>query len=187
MHINNFRKYYFINKFDTKNIDKQTFNTGIIYRNYDSEDSLKTVIKLKNYCKKKGYKFFLSNNVKLSINLNLDGAYIPSFNKSINHLSYSKSKNFLLLGSAHNNKEIKIKEIQGVRILFLSSIFKKNKNYLGLNKFRLLSKLTNKKVIALGGITNKNLKKLNLVNCDGYAGISFFQKKTAPEKGPLNN
>jgi len=129
----------------------------------------------------------LSNNVKLSINLNLDGAYIPSFNKSINHLSYSKSKNFLLLGSAHNNKEIKIKEIQGVRILFLSSIFKKNKNYLGLNKFRLLSKLTNKKVIALGGITNKNLKKLNLVNCDGYAGISFFQKKTAPEKGPLNN
>ena len=187
MHINNLRKYYFINKFDTKNIDKQTFNTGIIYRNYDSEDSLKTVIKLKNYCKKKGYKFFLSNNVKLSINLNLDGAYIPSFNKSINHLSYSKSKNFLLLGSAHNNKEIKIKEIQGVRILFLSSIFKKNKNYLGLNKFRLLSKLTNKKVIALGGITNKNLKKLNLVNCDGYAGISFFQKKTAPEKGPLNN
>ena len=187
MHINNLRKYYFINKFDTKNIDKQTLNTGIIYRNYDSEDSLKTVIKLKNYCKKKGYKFFLSNNVKLSINLNLDGAYIPSFNKSINHLSYSKSKNFLLLGSAHNNKEIKIKEIQGVRILFLSSIFKKNKNYLGLNKFRLLSKLTNKKVIALGGITNKNLKKLNLVNCDGYAGISFFQKKTAPEKGPLNN
>ena len=184
MHINNLRKYYFINKFDTKNIDKQTFNTGIIYRNYDSEDSLKTVIKLKNYCKKKGYKFFLSNNVKLSINLNLDGAYIPSFNKSINHLSYSKSKNFLLLGSAHNNNEIKIKERQGVSILFLSSVFKKNKNYLGLNKFRLLSNLTRKKIIALGGITKKNLKKLNLLNCDGYAGISFFQKKTAPEKGP---
>ena len=187
MHINNLRKYYFINKFDTKNIDKQTFNTSIIYRNYDTEDGLKIIIKLKNYCKKKGYKFFLSNNVKLSINLNLDGAYIPSFNKSINHLSYSKSKNFLLLGSAHNNNEIKIKERQGVSILFLSSVFKKNKNYLGLNKFRLLSNLTRKKIIALGGITKKNLKKLNLLNCDGYAGISFFQKKTAPEKGPLNN
>ena len=179
MHIYNLRKYYFINKFDTKNINKQTFNTGIIYRNYDSEDSLKTIIKLKNYCKKKGYKFYLSNNVKLAINLNLDGAYIPSFNKSINHLSYSKSKNFLLLGSAHNNKEIKIKEIQGVRILFLSSIFKKNKNYLGLNKFQLLSKLTNKKVIALGGVSVRNFKKLSLLKCEGFAGISFFQKKTA--------
>ena len=183
MHIYNLRKYYFINKFDTKNIDKQTFNTGIIYRNYVSEDSLKTVIKLKNYCKKKGYKFFLSNNVKLSINLNLDGAYIPSFNKSINHLSYSKSKNFLLLGSAHNNKEIKIKEIQGVRILFLSSIFKKNKNYLGLNKFKLLANFTNKKIIALGGISNENLKKLKLVNCEGFAGISFFQKKRPLKRG----
>ena len=179
MHIYNLRKYYFINKFDTKNINKQTFNTGIIYRNYDSEDSLKTIIKLKNYCKKKGYKFYLSNNVKLAINLNLDGAYIPSFNKSINHLSYSKSKNFLLLGSAHNNKEIKIKERQGVSILFLSSIFKKNKNYLGLNKFQLLSKLTNKKVIALGGVSVRNFKKLSLVKCEGFAGISFFQKKTA--------
>lgn len=128
----------------------------------------------------------MSNNVKLAINLNLDGAYIPSFNKSTNHLSYSKSKNFLLIGSAHNNKEIKIKERQGVSILFLSSVFKKNKNYLGLNKFKLLTNLTNKKVIALGGITNENLKKLSLINCKGFAGISYFQKKTAPQGGRLN-
>ena len=90
MHINNFRKYYFINKFDTKNIDKQTSNTSIIYRNYDSIDNSKIITNLKNHCKKKGYKFFLSNNIKLAVNLNLDGAYIPSFNKSINHLSFSK-------------------------------------------------------------------------------------------------
>ena len=88
-----------------------------------------------------------------------------------------------MIGSAHNNKEIKVKEKQGVDILFLSSIFKKNKNYLGLNKFRLLSDLTNKKVIALGGISDKNLKKLNIVNCEGFAGISYFQKKTAPKWG----
>ena len=67
-----------------------------------------------------------------------------------------------------------------MNILFLSSIFKKNKNYLGLNKFNLLANLTNKKVIALGGITSENIKKLDLANCKGFAGISFFQKKTAP-------
>ena len=99
----------------------------------------------------------------------------------------SKRKKFLLIGSAHNNKEIKIKEKQGVSVLFLSSIFKKNKNYLGLNKFKLLTNLTNKKIIALGGVSNENLKKLSLVKCEGFAGISFFQKKTAPKKGPLNN
>ena len=87
------------------------------------------------------------------------------------------------MGSAHNNKEIKLKEKQGVHIIFLSSIFKENKNYLGINKFKLLSNLTNKKVIALGGISKKNIKKLKLVDSFGFAGISFFQKKTAPQRG----
>jgi len=80
-----------------------------------------------------------------------------------------------MLGSAHNNKEIKLKEKQLVKILFLSSIFKKNKNYLGTNKFKLLSKLTNKRVVALGGVSNKNLKQLKLLKCFGFAGISYFE------------
>ena len=111
----------------------------------------------------------------MALNLNLDGAYIPSFNKSLKHLSYSFSKKFLILGSAHNRKEIKIKETQKVNIIFLSSLFKKNNNYLGINKFKLLSKATNRKVVALGGISNKNLKKLKLINSFGFAGISYFE------------
>ena len=180
MHKNIPRKYYFISKFDTKNIDQQTKDTGIIFRNYNSQNELVTLNKLRKYCKKKGYKFYLSNNVKLAVNLGLDGAYIPSFNTNFKHLSFSIKKSFLIIGSAHNNKEIKIKEKQGVKIIFLSSIFKKNINYLGINKFKLLSNLTNKKVIALGGLSSENLKKLTLVKCFGFAGISFFQKKTAP-------
>ena len=168
-------KYYFINKFDTNYIIKQDKKTAFIYRNYNSKNNLNTILKLKNFLKKKNYKFFLSNNIKLAIKLNLDGAYIPSYNKDKQHLSFSYKKNFLIIGSAHNNNEIKIKELQGVKILFLSSIFKKNKNYLGFNKFKLLSKLTNKKIIALGGISSKNLKKIRLLKCFGFAGISYFE------------
>jgi thiamine-phosphate pyrophosphorylase len=168
-------KYYFINEFNTKNINKLDKNTGIIFRNYNSKNNLKSIINLKNFCKKNGYKFFLSNNIKLALKLKLDGAYIPSFNKDTKHLSYSFTKNFIILGSAHNNKEIKIKQKQSVKIIFLSSLFKKNKNYLGINKFKLLSKLTYLKVIALGGVSNINLKKLKLLNCYGFAGISYFE------------
>jgi len=175
MHADLPTKYYFINKFDTNNIDKLDRNTGIILRNYTTKINLNSIISLKKFCKKKGYKFFLSNNVQLALNLNLDGAYIPSFNKDTKHLSFSIKKKFLMLGSAHNNNEIKLKERQLVKIIFVSSIFKKNKNYLGINKFKLLSKLTNNKIIALGGVSNKNLKKLKLLNCFGFAGISFFE------------
>ena len=168
-------KYYFINKFDTNYIVKQDKSTGFIYRNYSSKNNLSTIIKLKNFLKKNRYKFFLSNNIRLAIKLNLDGAYIPSFNKDNSHLSFSFKKNFLIIGSAHNNKEIKVKESQGVKILFLSSIFKKNKNYLGINRFKLLSRLSNKEIVALGGISGINLKKLKLLNCFGFAGISYFE------------
>ncbi len=170
------RKYYFINKFDTNNIDKQDKQTTIIYRNY----SIKTInenqiLEIKRYCKKKSIKFFLSNNVKLAIKLNLDGAYIPSFNKCLKHLAYKHKKNFEIVGSSHNLKEIRFKENQKVEKIFLSSLFKKNKNFLGINKFKLLSKLTKKKIVVLGGVSNLNLKKLKLLNQQDFAGISYFE------------
>jgi len=180
MHNKILNKYYFINKFDQSHIDKQDKDTAIIYRNYDQKIDKKLILKLRNYCKKKGNKFLLSNNIKLAVNLNLDGAYIPSFNKNKNHLSYSFKKNFIILGSAHNIYQIRIKELQNVKLIFLSSIFKKNKNYLGIYKFKLLSLLSKKTLIALGGITVFNLKKLNLTNCFGFAGISFFEQKKGP-------
>ena len=116
MHINLINKYYFISNFDTKIIDKQDKQTAVIYRNYSSKAiDEKLILKLKKYCKLKKIKFYLSNNIKLAIKLNLDGAYIPSFNKSTKHLAYSLKKQFKIIGSAHNIKEIKTKEIQKVR------------------------------------------------------------------------
>ena len=176
MHINVMRKYYFINKLDTNNIDKQDKQTTIIYRNYTTKIVDQTLIlKIKRYCKKKSIKFYLSNNIKMAIKLNLDGVYIPSFNRSLKHLAYSFKKNFKIIGSAHNLKEVRIKEKQNVSKIFLSSLFKKNKNFLGMNKFKLLSKLTNKDVVVLGGVSEKNKKKLSLLDKYDFAGISYFE------------
>ena len=169
-------KYYFINKFETKNIDKQDKQTTVIYRNYSSKSTdEKLILRIKKYCRKKDIKFYLSNNIKLANKLNLDGAYIPSFNKNTEHLAFSYKKNFDIVGSAHNLKEIKIKEKQKVNKIFLSSLFKKNKNFLGINKFRLLSKLTNKKIVVLGGVSKENVKKLKILDQSEFAGISYFE------------
>ena len=47
-------KYYFINKFETNNIDKLDKQTAVIYRNYNSKVLDKELIlNLKRYCKKK--------------------------------------------------------------------------------------------------------------------------------------
>ena len=44
----------------------------------------------------------------------------------------------------------------------ISSIFKENKNFLGLNKFKLISNLSRIKIIALGGISQNNKKLIKL-------------------------
>ena len=133
------------------------------------------LLEMKAFCKRKGIKLYLANNIQLAIKLGFDGAYIPAFNKSLRHLNYRLKKNFRILGSAHNIKEIRLKEKQNVCLIFISSIFKKNKNYLGLYKFINLKKLTDINTIALGGINRSNLKILSLTNCAGFAGISYFR------------
>ena len=171
-----YKKYYFIKGFNTTELKNLNSNTTIIYRNYAKKLDIIEFQRIKEFCKKRNIKVCLANSFENAIRLGFDGAYIPSFNKSLKHLNYTLKKNFIVLGSAHNIKEIRLKEKQKVSLIFISSIFKKNKNYLGLYRFINLEKLTKTNIIALGGINKKNIKKLSLTNCVGFAGISFFKK-----------
>tara|TARA_B100001093_G_scaffold143726_1_gene136272 strand:+ start:306 stop:842 length:537 start_codon:yes stop_codon:yes gene_type:complete len=178
MHFYNLNFYCFIDKFDKSLINNLKNNVSVIYRNYSLKSHLETIKKIKEICKKRGLKFYLSNNIKLAIHLNLDGAYIPSFNKSLNFNCYSLKKNFTLLGSAHSLREIKIKEKQNIKFIFLSPIFDNNKNKksLGIYKFINLKKLTKINVIALGGIKMSDLNILRKIKISNIASISLFQK-----------
>jgi len=169
--------YSFVNIFKKEHIRKLDKKIAIIYRNYSTDYNKELIIKIKKLCKKDGRKFFLANNIKLAISLDLDGVYLPSFNKNLNINKINIKKKFVLIGSAHSVKEIRIKEKQGVKLIFISPLFKTNKNKTFLNpvRFNLLSQKTTRRVIALGGINSKNLNKLSMVMACGFAGISYFE------------
>jgi thiamine-phosphate pyrophosphorylase len=167
--------YHFIDEFKENDLQKLNSKVIIIYRNHKKSCNLNLIIKIKSFCKKNNKKFYLANNIKLSQRLGLDGAYISSFNSCLAHNSYNIKKNFTIVGSAHNRKEILIKEKQNVKSIFLSPLFKSNqKKNIGIYKFLLLTKLTKKKIIALGGINQKNFKKVKMINCYGFASISHI-------------
>ena len=171
--------YHYINKYNLTELSKLSNNINFIYRNYDKQIDIKTILKLRDFCRKTRKKLFISNNIKLALNLKLDGVYIPSFNKKINYnYIFNKPKKFNIIGSAHNFKEIMIKEKQGCDEIFISSIFQnqKSKYFLGLTKFNLLASKTKRKIIALGGINEKNYSKLKSTNSIGFASISWVKK-----------
>ena len=171
--------FTFISRFKKEEISNLDKNIGIIFRNYENKYNKNEIIKIKQFCKLNNRKIYLANDLKLAINLNFNGAYIPSFNKKLGIKRFSLKKNFTLLGSAHNIYEIKTKEKQGIEILFISPLFKtkKYKQGLGIFKFNILTKFFRKKIIALGGINRKNIRRLKNTNAHGFYGISYFKNK----------
>ena len=170
--------YYFIDEFNIKELLNINIRINLIYRNYKSSNYLNEVIKIKKFCEKKGFRFFLANNIKIAKKLSLDGVYLPSFNKKLKYSNLELKKGFKIIGSAHNISEIKTKEKQNCEYIFLSPLFKtkKRKDYLNIIKFNLISNVTKKKIICLGGINPTNLKKIYLTKSVGIAGISWIKK-----------
>ena len=118
----------------------------------------------------------------MAIKLNANGVYIPSTNRNLNFILIKFNKKFRILGSAHNLKEIKIKELQNVEEIFLSPLFKSKRNsQLNLYKYLNLKKITFLKDISLGGINESNIKMLEFIKPIGFAAISYFDKKKAPK------
>ena len=176
MHLNNFKIFYFIDDFNKDHLKNLNSNISLIYRNYNQKYDEDLIYRINKFCKSKNIKFFLANDIDLAIKLRLNGVYIPSFNKKINVIK-AKIKNLILLGSAHNIKEIIEKKKQGVDLIFLTPIFKvkKRNSHLGAIKFNNFSKLNSYKSVALGGISSKNINKIKLLNCYGIGSISYIK------------
>ena len=111
-------------------------------------------------CKKKGIQFLLSNNIKLAIKLNLDGIYIPSFNKTKKHLSYSFKKKFTL-STVINLLELLLK------LIFLQNL---------LNRTAKISKFKRKHIFEVYYLANKKLmRRFNTISNDVYKKYFYIE------------
>ena len=172
--------YIFLDKYNNQVFQNNNTNIGIVYRNYNDSKRETELIKIAKACKKKRYQLFVSNDIKLALKVRADGIYIPSFNKTKKFLNLEK-KNLTILGSAHNQKEIREKISQKCQAIFLSPIFyvEKSINFLNVYKFNSLSRTNKVNILALGGITEHNVHKLRLLHTKGFGGIGIFKKKPA--------
>ena len=100
--------FAFIDKYDGQILKNNNINMGIIYRNYNAKNREKELVKIAKACRKSRNQLFVSNDIKLAIKVKAEGIYIPSFNKTKRFANLEK-KNIKILGSAHNQKEIKKK------------------------------------------------------------------------------
>ena len=170
--------YLYIENTQSIDFDKYKKNSKIsfIYRNTSNRNNLLKLKRFKKKCSSKNFKLYIANDLNLAIKCHADGLYLSSYNKKRFFI-----KKIDLIGSAHNHKEINEKQKQGCKTIILSRLFttnyKNKKNFLGNIRFNLIIKKYKTKIIALGGINNFNLLKLNLVFSDGLALLSAVKKK----------
>ena len=144
MHKNLPKIYIFLDHYNSQIFENKNTNIGIIYRNYNDKKREVQLLKIAKACKKYRYQLFVSNDLKLAIKVKADGIYVPSFNKTKNFANLEK-RNISIIGSAHNQSEIRTKISQNCKAIFLSPLFyvKKSKKFLGLHKFNYLSYMNN--------------------------------------------
>ena len=161
---------------------KKRFKFNIIYRNNKKLEDLHRLRIFRKECKSKDIKFFVANDYNLSSKLKADGIYLSAYNKDLKYLNYMKS-NFIIIGAAHNIKEINLKIKQGCKYILLSRLFKVSykpeMNYLGINRFNFYASNIFKKIVALGGINTSNINKMKIVNCVSFALMTEIKKKPA--------
>jgi len=171
------KKYYiYIENITELNVDSLKTNKkiNVILRNIKN-NKINEIIKFRKKCNNKKIKFYIANDLRVVNKCNADGLYISAYNKKKYFPNINK------IGSAHNIKEINEKIRQGCKEIIFSRLFKTNytnkKGFLGVIKFNLLNLAFNKNINPLGGINNKNLLKLNLINSQGFAVLSAVKKK----------
>ena len=166
----NLEAFYFIDQ-----INKSTISTIFKFRNIsliymsqnNSFSNIQDLIKIKEFSNKNNLKFYVTDNIQLAIKVKANGIYLTkNYNRMLHNYNYKK--NFLILGSVHNQLEYYRKSIQNCKKIFLSPIFF-NKKYsinkiLGVIKFKIISKDWKNEAIPLSGINQRNIKQAILAN-----------------------
>ena len=144
------------------NLKRQKFRINIIILDKNS-------LIISKFAKKEKIPFFFTDNLKYAIKHKAQGILLTN--------KYRVQKNNIkittrleVIGSAHNQREYYIKKKQNCTTIMLSPIFYNNKysqnKILYVNKFNLITLTWKNNICALGGITSKNLKLINLTRCN---------------------
>jgi thiamine-phosphate pyrophosphorylase len=176
---NNLEAYYFIDQINESTISTifKFRNISLIYMSQNNSFSnVQDLIKIKEFSNKNNLKFYVTDNIQLAIKVKANGIYLTKNYNRILH-NYNYKKDFLILGSVHNQLEYYKKSVQNCKKFFLSPIFY-NKKYsvnkiLGVIKFKIISKDWKNKAIPLSGINQRNIKKAILANKNQIAFRSW--------------
>ena len=144
--------------------------------------------KIKKICNKYKVKFIINDNPMLAKKVSADGCHLGQSDINIKK-ARKILKNRIIGLTCHNSLKLAKKAIKNKADYiavggFNSSITKKIKYKASLRDLKKIKKISDKPIVAIGGINQKNYKKLLLNKADFLAISSFIwkNKKLKPKE-----
>jgi thiamine monophosphate synthase len=122
--------------------------------------------------------FYVIDNLQFAVKNRAQGLFLSGKNKKISR-SIKETTKLDVIGSAHNQLEYSFKEQQKCKTIMLSPIFYNDKYSLNKIlfpiKFNLISLNWNINICALGGISKKNIKLINITKSNSIGVKSLIK------------
>ena len=144
--------------------------------------------KIKKICKKFNVKFLVNDNVLIAKKLNADGCHLGQKDMKL-HKTKNIPKNKIFGVTCHNSRKL-IKKAINLRPAYIAigaffkSRTKKVKYKADIDLLKYVKRLTKIPVVTIGGINDKNYRKLLLNNANFLAisGYIWNNKKYKPQE-----
>ena len=162
------------------------------FKKYSFKKKILIGKKIRQLCKNNNVKFIVNDDPILAKKLNADGCHLGQ--KDINIKDAKKIVGNKIIGiTCHNSIKLAKEAIKNRANYiafgaFFSTKTKKAKHRSNIKTLNKAKKLTNIPIVAIGGITNKNYKKLLLNNANFLAisGYIWNNKKYKPAEAIEN-
>ena len=200
INVNTSRFIYLIspNKINNKNLfyselekvlkSKKIYFFQLRLKNYKEKKIIQIGKKVRFICKKYKTKLIINDNPFIAKKLNADGCHLGQKDMKFNKAK-KIIKNKIIGVTCHNSKEL-IKKAVNLKPAYIAigaffkSSTKKVKYKADINLIKYVKKLTKIPIVTIGGINNKNYKKLLLNNANFLAisGYIWNNKKYKPRE-----
>ena len=204
INVNTRRFIYLIspNKINNKNLFyselEQVLRSKKIYffqlrlKNYKEKKILQIGKKVRLICKKYKTKLIINDNPFIAKKLNADGCHLGQKDMKFNKAK-KIIKNKIIGVTCHNSREL-IKKAVNLKPAYIAigaffkSSTKRVKYKADINLLKYVKRLTKIPIVTIGGINNKNYKKLLLNNANFLAisGYIWNNKKYKPREALKN-
>jgi len=162
-------------------IKKLNSDTAVIFRHYGSENKEKIAHELMQITRTKGMTLLVSGDYQLARKINADGLHIPEYllyGEKAGDVYRNIKPKWLVTAAVHRARALNRAEKMGVDAVLVSPVFKTQShvsaNPIGIIGLAKFVQKTRVPVFALGGVTNKNKKRVFETGAVGFAGIGHF-------------